>query len=189
MRLFIAIELPDRLKRELEWLRTDIQGTRWVPPEQLHLTLAFLGEVDEETTGRVIAQLAKIETDAFKLLFSELGCFPDRRRPRVIWIGVKTEPNLLKLAASVRQSVLDAGIFMEDRPFSPHITLARLKLPAAVELGAFLGRQSSITLKPFSVQEFTLFQSRLTSQGAVHSLVRSFPLTAATSEAGFQVRR
>jgi len=184
VRLFIAIELPTGLKKELERLRTDIPGARWVPREQLHLTLAFLGEVAEETAGRLIAHLAKIRADSFTLSFSEPGCFPDRQRPRVVWIGVKTEPNLLKLAAAVRQSVFAAGILLEERPFSPHLTLARLKLPAAAELRAFIDRQSRITLKPFSVQEFTLFQSKLTSQGAEHSPVRCFPLTDAVSETG-----
>lgn len=184
MRLFIAIELPTGLKNELDRLRTDIPGARWVPREQLHLTLAFLGEVDEETAGRLIAQLATIRADSFTLTFSGIGSFPDRQRPRVVWIGVKTEPNLHRLAAAVRQSVLAAGIFLENRPFSPHLTLARLKLPAAAELGAFLERQSRIFLKAFPVQEFTLFQSRLTSQGAVHNPVRRFPLTAADIKAG-----
>ena len=176
MRLFIAIELPTGLKQELERLRTAIPGARWVPTEQLHLTLAFLGEVAEETAGRLIAHLAKIRAASFTLTFSGVGCFPDRQRPRVVWIGVKPEPNLLKLAAAVRQSVLAIGIFLEERPFSPHLTLARLKLPAAAELRAFIDRQSKVTLKPFSVQEFTLFQSKLTQQGAVHSPIRDFPL-------------
>jgi len=180
VRLFIAIELPTELKKELERLRTHIQGARWVPTEQLHLTLAFLGEVDEETAGKLIAQLAMVRTASFRLSFSGIGCFPDRQRPRVVWIGVKTAPNLLKLAAAVRQSVLAAGIFLDERPFSPHLTLARLKLPAGAELGVFLERHCKVTLDPFSVSQFTLFQSRLTQQGAVHKAVRDFPLSGSS---------
>jgi len=176
VRLFIAIELPTGLKNELDRLRTDIPGARWVPTEQLHLTLAFLGEVAEDTAGRLTTQLAEIRAASFTLSFSGIGCFPDRQRPRVVWIGVKPEPNLLKLAAAVQQSALSSGISLEERPFSPHLTLARLKLPAAAELRAFIDRQSRITLKPFSVREFTLFQSRLTQQGAVHTPIRDFPL-------------
>lgn len=182
MRLFIAIELPSEIKRELGKLRTAIPGVRWVPPEQIHLTLAFLGDVDEETTGRLTAQLAVIRENTFKLSCGNIGCFPDRRRPRVIWIGVKPEPGLQKLAAAVQQSALYAGILMEERPFSPHLTLARLKLPATAELGAFLDLMSRKTFEPFSVREFTLFQSRLTSQGAVHIPVRCYPLTDTGSE-------
>lgn len=182
MRLFIAIELPAELKRKLGQLRTDIPGVRWVPTEQIHLTLAFLGDVDEETMERLTAHLADIRANAFKLSCASIGCFPGRQQPRVVWIGVKPEPGLQKLATAVQQSALYAGIPLEERPFSPHLTIARLKLPVSVLLRAFLDRQDKFSFKPFAVQEFTLFQSRLTSQGAVHSPVRNFPLIETGSE-------
>lgn len=177
MRLFIAIELPEEIKKELERFQTGIPGARLVPVEQIHLTLAFLGETDEETAKKLTAGLAKIQADSFQLFSSGIGCFPNRQRPRVIWTGLKPEPNLLKLAAAVHESVLASGIALEERPFSPHITLARIKLPRSRELTAFLDKHSGLTLKPFSVREFTLFQSRLTSQGAEHIPLRIFPLT------------
>lgn len=176
MRLFIAIELPDELKVELARLRAALCGARWVPAGQIHLTLAFLGEVDQATTTELTTQLADIHTDAFRLSLAGIGCFPDLRRPRVLWIGVKAEPKLLRLAKIIQQTLLAAGISLEERPFSPHITLARLKLPAARELGAFLDRHGRKTFQPFLVREFTLFQSRLSRDGAEHIPVRSFPL-------------
>ncbi len=179
MRLFIAIEFPDEVKKALIRLRKDIPGARWVPVEQIHLTLAFLGEVDEPTTGRLTGELSQIRTPAFKLCFTGTGCFPDRRRPRVLWVGLEPEPRLNLLAAKIRTAVLNCGIPQEERPFSPHITLARLKLPSSRESGVFLDQQAKKILPPLSVQEFTLFQSRLTPQGAVHIPIRSFPLAAA----------
>jgi len=176
VRLFIAIELPNGIKNELGRLRTNIEGVRWMPAEQFHLTLAFLGEVDEETALRLSANLAEIRTATFELTLAEASCFPSQQRPRVIWIGVKPEPRLLKLAAAVQQSALNSGIFLEERPFSPHITLARLKSPSTDELSDYINRKSGLTLTPFSVKEFTLFQSSLSSQGALHCKVRSFPL-------------
>jgi len=91
---------------------------------------------------------------------------------------VKAEPKLLRLAEIIRQTLLAAGISLEERPFSPHITLARLKLPSASELGAFLDRHCRKTFQPFFVWEFTLFQSQLSRAGAVHIPVRSFPLSS-----------
>lgn len=176
VRLFIAIELPDELKVELDRLRDALSGARWVPVGQIHLTLAFLGEVDQATTAELTAQLADIQRDAFMLSLAGIGCFPDLRRPRVLWIGVKAEPKLLRLAESIQQTVLAAGISLEERPFSPHITLARFKLPAARELGAFIDQHGKKTFKSFSVREFTLFQSQLSRDGAVHIPVRNFPL-------------
>jgi 2'-5' RNA ligase len=179
MRLFIAIELPVDIKRELGRLWTDSCGARRVPAEQIHLTLAFLGEVDEAALERLTGELARIRVPEFRLGFSVTGCFPDRRRPRVLWVGLVPHPRLMQLAAGVRQAVLACGIPQEERPFSPHITLARLKQAPSRECDAFLGRHPGQDLPPFPVRGFTLFQSRLTPQGALHLPVRNFPLPAA----------
>jgi 2'-5' RNA ligase len=183
MRLFIAIELPDDLKTALSRLRVDVPGARWVPPEQLHLTLAFLGEVEEKTAGELSERLALIHTPQFQLFFSGTGCFPNRRRPRVLWAGLEPNPRLMRLAAGVHGAVLACGIPQEERPFSPHITLARLKFPAAREVDTFLKMPQKLKLPPFPVREVILFQSLLT-QGAVHIPVRSFSLADPAAEAG-----
>lgn len=185
MRLFIAIEIPTEHKRELGRLQAEITGARRVPLEQIHLTLAFLGEVDEETAGKLGNALAQLQAEAFELAFAGTGCFPDRRRPRVVWVGLKAEPALQKLAAAVSATLLACGITLEDRHFSPHITLARLKSPVSTDLRAFFVRHSSVKLKPFAVTSFTLFQSTLLRQGAEHLPLRSFSL----STAGGDVRR
>ena len=179
MRLFIAIELPDDVKTALSRLRVDVPGARWVPPEQLHLTLAFLGEVEEKTAGELSERLALIQEPPFQLRFSEPGCFPNRHRPRVLWAGLEPHPGLMYLAAEVHEAVLACGIPQEERPFSPHITLARLKFPAVREVAAFLTMPQKLKLPPFPVREITLFQSRLTPHGAVHNPIRTFQMTDA----------
>jgi 2'-5' RNA ligase len=176
MRLFIAIELPDEIKKLLEGMRTDIPGSRWVPLEQIHLTISFLGEVDDTTVDLLTGALATIKAPGFNLCFSSTGCFPDRRRPRVLWVGLEPEPLLNSLASLVRESVLACNIPQEERPFSPHITLARLKLPTPREVDAFLD-QSQKQVPPVMVREFILFRSLLTSQGAVHTPVKTFALS------------
>ena len=182
MRLFIAIELPEDLKMALGRLRMDIPGAHWVSMEQIHLTLAFLGEVEETTIEKLTGKLARIHAPGFKLCLSGTGCFPNRRRPHVLWVGLAPEPRLNDLVASVRSAVLACGILQEERPFSPHITLARIKLSPSRDFDAFLDQHQKQKLPQFSVREFTLFQSRLTPQGAVHIPVRNFPLAAAGVE-------
>jgi len=179
VRLFIAIELPAELKSALGRLRVDIPGARWVPPEQIHLTMAFLGEVEEDMLGPLMGELARIHSPAFRLRFSGTGCFPDRRRPRVLWIGLQPEAHLQQLAAKVRAALQPCGIPQEERPFSPHITLARLNMAPPRAADTFLDQQQKLKLPPFFVQEFSLFQSRLTPQGAQHTPLRGFPLAAA----------
>ncbi|MDR3581462.1 MAG: RNA 2',3'-cyclic phosphodiesterase [Oryzomonas sp.] len=177
MRLFIAIEIPDEIKKQLGGMHTDIPGSRWVPLEQIHLTLSFLGEVDDTTLDLLTGALATIMVPGFNLCFSGTGCFPDRRHPKVLWVGLEPEPLLNSLASLVREAVLACNIPQEERHFSPHITLARLKLPTPREVGAFLDRPPKQELPQFRVREFTLFQSLLTSQGAVHTPVKTFALS------------
>lgn len=178
MRLFIAIEIPDDLKKMIGRLKADIPGARWVPAEQIHLTLAFLGEVEVAGVMLLDKELGRIQLPAFSLCFSGTGCFPGRHRPRVLWIGVEPNQHLQTLAAVVREAVLACCIPQEERPFSPHITLARLKLPPSREFDSFLDQHQKQKLPPFMVREFTLFQSRLTPQGAVHIPIKNYPLAA-----------
>jgi 2'-5' RNA ligase len=154
----------------------DIPGARWVPLEQIHLTLAFLGEVDDDTLKLLTMALSEIQAPGFGLRFDGTGCFPDRRRPRVLWVGLEPEPLLSNLASLVRRAVLACGIPQEERPFSAHITLARLRFPASREAASFLDRPGSIEIPPVSVREFILFQSRLTPKGALHTPLKRFPL-------------
>ncbi|MDD2273011.1 MAG: RNA 2',3'-cyclic phosphodiesterase [Desulfuromonadaceae bacterium] len=178
MRLFIAIEIPDDLKKMIGRLRVEIPGTRWVQAEQIHLTLAFLGEVDEPTFELLNEELGRVKVPEFRLCFSGVGGFPDRHRPRVLWVGLEPQPRLQALAAMVRETVRACGIQQEERPFSPHVTLARLKLPHSRQADAFLDQPHKQKLPPFLVQEFTLFQSRLTAQGAVHVQIKNYRLAA-----------
>jgi 2'-5' RNA ligase len=176
MRLFIAIELPAELKKALDKLRCDLPGAHWVATEQIHLTLAFLGEVEEAKVAPLVAKLARIHLPAFSLALTGLGCFPHRLRPQVLWVGLTQQPFLTQLAAAVQGALLACGFPLEERPFSPHLTLARIKLPAPREVGAFLDQPLPHPLLAFAVREFILFESRLHPHGAEHLPLRSFPL-------------
>lgn len=182
MRLFIAIEIPDNLKAALGGLRVDIPGARWVPADQIHLTMAFLGDVEETVVEKLNGALSRIHVPEFKLCLCGIGCFPGRQRPRVLWIGVEPQPHLDELAARVRTAVVACGIPQEERPFSAHITLARLKLSSSEQLEAFLERYKNIKYPAFMVEKFILYQSKLTQQGAVHILTKDFQLTAAEAK-------
>lgn len=176
MRLFIAIDLPVGHKRKLGKLCSEIPGARLVPAEQIHLTLAFLGDVDADAAGLLTGELAKIEIGAFKLSFDGVGCFPNRHHPRVLWVGLRQNPHLTRLAASIFAVVRGCGIPLEERPFYPHITLARLNLTCSHEVSLFLNHHSKIAVAPFTVREFTLLQSQLSQYGAEHLPLRNFPL-------------
>lgn len=176
MRLFIAIDLPPELKRALWTLRSDLPGARWVALEQIHLTLAFLGEVEEKKIEPLSAELARIHLPPFTLSFTCTGCFPNRERPRVLWVGLAPQPRLAELAHQVQTALMVCDLPVEARPFSPHITLARLKFPAPRSVGVFLDQSLPPHLPVLSVQEFILFQSRLSPHGAEHLPLSHFSL-------------
>lgn len=178
MRLFIAIDLPVELKQALAKLRRDLPGARWVPAAQIHLTLAFLGEVEEASAWRLNAELARIHLAPFTLALTDLGCFPNRQRPRVLWVGLAPEAHLTELAVAVQGAILATSLPVEERPFTAHITLARLRFPAPREAGVFLNQSLPPQLPTLPVHEFILFESRLTPQGVEHRPLTRFPLAA-----------
>jgi len=180
-RLFIAIDLPERVKESLARMRVDIPGARWVPDAQLHLTLAFLGDQEPEAIPRLKAGLSAIRTPGFRLRFSTPGCFPGHVHPKVLWVGVEPEAHLERLAAQVQRVLRSCAIAPEERPFFPHITLARLKMPAGHEASRFLHPPQPLKIPPVDVDAYGLYESRLTSAGAIHTLMELFPLSTGQS--------
>jgi 2'-5' RNA ligase len=180
-RLFIAIDLPEEIREELCCLRTPIPGGRWVPESQIHLTLAFLGDVETSRVAELTGRISALTAPPFRLCLDRLGCFPSRSRPRVLWVGVRPEPLLTSLADRLREILRECTIPQEDRPFSPHITLARLKLPAPRENAIFLDRPFRLEKQTISVEEFILFESRLTAAGAIHTPLKRFRLSGGSA--------
>lgn len=175
-RCFIAIDPPQPVKERLGLLRADIPAARWVPVDQIHLTLSFLGSIEESLLPGLCRQLGRIRAPGFQLNFSRTGCFPDHRHPRVLWLGLQPEPHLELLAGQIHSVLVSCGIILEDRPFSPHITLARIRSGRPHEADPFLDIASDDVIPSVTVREFILFQSRLTSQGAIHAPIMRFPL-------------
>lgn len=178
MRLFIAIELPAHVKEVLSGLQTDIPGVRWVPAEQLHLTLLFLGEIEPECLDELCSRLATIAVPPFTFTFDRIGCFPRSGSAKILWAGIKEQPGLARLALLVREAALICAIQTDERPFSPHITLARSKQPDFGNAAEFINLPIIASKFSVPVRNFTLYHSRLTQQGAVHEAIRVFPLSA-----------
>jgi 2'-5' RNA ligase len=146
-RTFLALELPDTvrniLRRRIERLTRMIPEVRWVDPEGLHVTLAFLGELDDEkldAATQAAATVAGVHAP-FSLRLAGLGTFGSAHAPRVIWVGLAGEKaHLLSLQAAVADDLAARGFPREERPFSPHLTLARIKRPLTDDALAALAR-------------------------------------------------
>lgn len=176
-RLFVAIDLPEEVRRELaRFRREEVPGARWVPVEQLHLTLRFIGEADDAARAAVQQALAAVRGVPFPLAVQVVGHFPPRKNPHVLWVGADAGAPLTDLQEQVERSVQAAGIAPEGRPFSPHITIARLRETPSHLVAEFEKRHQAFACPPFPVDAFHLYESTLTPKGAIHERVRSYPL-------------
>ncbi len=180
MRLFVGIALPDDIRARLAGLKGGLHGARWVAPENLHLSLRFIGEVAGGEHSDVAHALKTISAKAFDLKLSGLGAFDRRGRVHAIWAGVEKgveKPDALaRLQGSVESTLVRSGLEPEHRKFKPHVTLARMKSGSAAEAGQFLEAHNGFSAGPFTVDHFTLFESHLGHGGAHYVALADFGL-------------
>ena len=176
MRLFLAIVLPEALRAQLADLGRGLPGARRVAPENLHLTLRFIGEVDRPQAGDLDAALGQIRAPGFSLALAGVGCFGAGEKVRSIWAGVETNPDLLGLQAKIEAALRRAGVPPEGRRFKPHVTLARLKRRPGARLQDFLAQHALYRGASFQVDDFVLFSSFLGQSGAIHAPEAAYPL-------------
>jgi 2'-5' RNA ligase len=148
-----------------------------VRPEQLHLTLRFIGDADEGLFATIRDGLGGIRAPSFPIALKGVGCFPSPRRPRVVWVGTEAGDPLFHLQREVERIVSEAGVAPDEKRFSPHITLARLREASPSDFGVFQARHAGFRTEPFAVEAFHLYSSTLTPKGAIHRREASYPLT------------
>ena len=193
MRAFLAMELPDAvrgaLQNEVRRLRGAGARASWVGPEQMHLTLRFLGDITESQRTSLSRQLERICADyePVRLAVSGLGAFPNPRRPSVVWAGVRLmagELNALQWA--METAVRASGLAPEGKPFHPHITLARIRdLGASSGLVSELAASAGEPARPFGdafeVKTVALFGSELKPGGPFHTRLEEYCLSCSRS--------
>ena len=181
-RAFISVDIGDRL----EWhgLRTELRqldkGIRTVRPEQLHLTLRFLGDTDEGLVGGIedVMKGATAQVVPFKMVFHGVGVFPNVKRPRIIWIGLRGAEPLVEIAKALERGVVDLGFKREKRSFRPHATVARVRRPGRRErLQSLLDRWRDRDFGDMEVRTITLKKSVLTPEGPIYSTMLEVPLS------------
>lgn len=175
-RLFVSIELPDDVKQALARLSGDVPGARWLGPDEMHLTVRFIGEVDGLVYEDVLAALDEVRVAPFDLALHGVGHFPPRGEPKILWAGLERSDALRVLHDRVESALVRAGVEGEHRKFSPHVTLARLKGTPSRAVGSFLAMNGLFRAEPFTVREFHLYSSSLGAKRAVHRCEASYAL-------------
>ena len=168
MRLFVALDLPRELRERLAALGGGVPGARWVPTENLHLTLRFIGEVPPFRAEEVDHALAALRARRFALTLAGIGTFAKAGRETVLWVGVERNERLELLQGKIETALQRAGLEPERRRFAPHVSLARLDNAAPDKLAAFVQRHNLFRTEPFEIEHFTLFSSRLGKEQAAY---------------------
>lgn len=188
IRSFIAIELSDQLRRELAVLQSKLKTPerpwiKWVEPSGIHLTLKFLGSIAASKTDEVARAMSEAvqEITPFRLTAEGLGVFPNPRRVQVVWVGIGGQvAKLARLHKQLDSRLADLGFAAEERPFSAHLTLARLRReaqpPQRQELGRLVAETEFKATGDIKVNAINLMKSQLTPQGAIYSRLASAAL-------------
>lgn len=176
-RLFVALTLPPAVRDTLAALAQPLPGVTWTKPEQLHVTLRFLGDVPVDKLDAILSRLAAVKVAPFVLPLEGVGTFPPNRPPRVLWLGVGSgHPRLFQLRQRLDDALLAAGLQLDVRTFHPHVTLARMTENVASTVADWVHKHRELAAPPFRVESFDLYASELKPTGAVHTLKQRFAL-------------
>jgi 2'-5' RNA ligase len=182
MRLFTALDVPDPVRDRCAACRDDESlDARWSPPANYHVTLRFIGEVNEDAFPRYRDAVASVNADPVTLSPYGLDVLPSRRSPRVLMVGMDRTDSLLALHTALSDALAEVGLDREDRTYRPHVTLARLNDASPEAVHQFL-RAHDLDLPTFTVSAFHLYESTLTPDGAVHEPRATLPLTESGSD-------
>lgn len=157
-------------------MASGLPGARWTRADSYHLTLRFIGEVDEGVAADIDDALARIRTPSFEISLSGVGYFGKGKAARALWAGIPASDSLLRLHAKIEMAMQRLGLPAEERKYAPHVTLARLRGTPPHRLDEYIAGHVQFSAGPFRASEFTLFSSFLSSSGAIYTPEASYPL-------------
>ena len=176
-RLFTGLEIPGFIGQSLATLRGGLPGARWVDPENYHVTLRFVGDVDDTMAHEVASVLSRVRRQSFELRVEELKSFGGRK-PRAIVAALGPAPAVMELQAEHERLMQMLGLEPDGRKFSPHVTLARLRESSSRQVADYLAVRAPVRSPMFSVSRFVLFSSRASIGGGPYVVEAAYPLAA-----------
>jgi 2'-5' RNA ligase len=176
-RIFTGLEIPTEVADELGMLRGGLPGARWIDPEHYHLTLRFIGDVDDATAHEVASLLGRVRRPALELRFDALSSFGGRR-PRAVVATLAQTSALMELQAEHERLMQRVGLEPEGRKYTPHVTLARLRESSSRQVAEYLSTRALIGPLPFTASRFVLFSSRASVGGGPYVVEAAYPLAA-----------
>lgn len=174
-RLFTALTLPEDVKQWIAGLRGGLRGARWIDPDNYHLTLRFIGDVDHATADEVAYTLSRVRRAPLLVTLSGLGSFGNKK-PHSVWVRVEPTPQLLDLQAEQERIFQRVGLPAESRRFTPHVTVARLRSSSAADVAKWLTVRGGFFAPPFEAQDVALMSSRDSVGGGPYLVEERYPL-------------
>ncbi len=175
-RLFTGVEIPAGIAQALNMLRGGLPGARWIDPENYHLTLRFIGDVDDLVAQEAALVLGRVKRHAFELHLEGLTSFGGRK-PRAVVASVAPQQALFELQTEQERLMRRIGLEPEGRKYTPHVTLARLRDSSSLDVADYLSARGYFRTAPFNVSQFVLFSSRASSGGGPYVVEASYPLS------------
>lgn len=176
IRLFVALPIPDDVRESLRIVSNGLPGARWVPPENLHLTLRFIGEIDHALAHDVHDALLRIDAPEFEIALEGFDWFGSKARPATLYARVAKSDPLIHLQRKVESAVVRAGLKPESRKFCPHVTVARLKSTNVPSVERYVRERHAPGPHRFDVDRFVLYSSFLSHTGSIYEAEAEYPL-------------
>jgi 2'-5' RNA ligase len=176
-RLFTGLELPADVTQSLSMLRGGLPGARWIDPENYHLTLRFIGDIDDVMAREIAHMLGQVRRRSFELRLDGLSSFGGRR-PRALVASLTPSPGVMELQAEHERLMQRVGLEPEGRKYTPHVTLARLRETSSLQVADYLNTRAGYRSAPFKVSQFVLFSSRASVGGGPYVVEAAYPLAA-----------
>jgi RNA 2',3'-cyclic 3'-phosphodiesterase len=174
-RLFTALELPERIGAQMALMRGGVAGARWLAPEDYHITLRFIGDIDARMAHDIAETLGDIRRPSALVRFEGLSWFGGDK-PRAIVARVKADPALMDLQAEQERRLRRIGVEPETRKFTPHVTLARLRGVAQAKVADYLAARGALFVEAFTAERFVLYSARDGSGGGPYVVEAAYPL-------------
>ena len=176
MRIFVALPLPREIREALAGICGGIAGTRWIEPDNFHITLRFIGEIGRGEADDLHTELASIRFPEFEISLSGIGTFERRGHVTMLWAGLAMAQPVIELRDRIEAAALRAGFQRETRKFKPHITLCRFKPHSMPDIGPYLEMHNAFSTHSFGIDHFNLYQSKLGHGSAKYDVLTEYPL-------------
>jgi len=176
-RLFTGLEIPKEVQQALSLLRGGLPGARWIDPENYHITLRFIGDIDDRLAHEIASLLDGVQRRSFEVRFSGVTSFGGNK-PRAIVLSVEPIQPLIELQSELERLMQRLGLEPEGRKFTPHVTLARLRNTSSREVAEYLSARGPLFGAAFHVSRFVLFSSRASVGGGPYVVEADYPLAA-----------